>query len=262
MPLLHQKNGHVSILTLSNPDRRNAWREDYWTGLEEILPKLEADPETRCVILTGDEKGKAFCAGADLKDENAHSLSGVGEFIESLGGSRRRLPFDLISDFAKPIVAAVNGYAVGIGAILTFCCDLIVASEQAEWRLPQASLGILPAAGASARLSRWIGKGNAMQMALGFPLTAGEAHRVGLAQWLTPQADLMSRANEVAARIATLPPLAARMTKEALNSGVNLPLPYAALGDMYRFAVLEMTEDKNEAHAAWRERRNPSFKGR
>lgn len=223
---------------------------------------LERDPETRCVILTGDERGKAFCAGADLKDERAHSLNSVSEFVETMGGSRRPFPFELIADFAKPIVAAVNGYAIGIGAILTFCCDLIVASEQAEWRLPQASLGILPAAAASSRLSRWIGQGNAMRMALGFPLSAQEALQIGLAQWLVPPDELMNRATEVATQIAALPPLATRLTKESLKHGANVPLPYAALSDMYRMAALEMTEDKSEAHRAWRERRKPVFKGK
>ncbi|WP_375779418.1 enoyl-CoA hydratase/isomerase family protein [Bradyrhizobium sp. ma5] len=262
MPLLHEKRGQISILTFSNPERRNAWHEDYWSALLEIMPKLERDADTRCVVITGDEKGRAFCAGADLKDERAHSLSSLGEFVESLAESRRLSPFELIGDFAKPTIAAVNGYAIGIGAILTFCCDLVVASEQAEWRLPQASLGILPAAGASARLSRWIGKGNAMRMALGFPFTAQDAQRAGLAQWLVPPEELMTHAGELAAQIAALPPLSARLTKESLNYGVNLPLPYAALGDMYRFALLEMTEDKSEAHEAWRERRKPLFRGR
>lgn len=262
MPLFHERRGHVSILTFSNPDQRNAWRQDYWEGLLEILPTLEQDAGTRCVVLTGDERGRAFCAGADLKNEHAHELDDIAAFIEGLPRNRRQSPFELIGDFAKPIVAAVNGYAVGIGAILSFCCDLIVASEAAEWRLPQASLGILPASGASARLAQWIGKGNAMRMALGFPLRAEEALQTGLAQWLVPADELMSRAIEVAGQIAALPPLAARLTKESLNCGTDIPLSRAALGDLYRFAVLQMTEDKAEAHEAWRERRTPVFQGR
>ncbi|HJU28851.1 MAG TPA: enoyl-CoA hydratase-related protein, partial [Candidatus Binataceae bacterium] len=167
-----------------------------------------------------------------------------------------------IADFAKPIVAAVNGYAIGIGCIITYCCDLIVASERAEWRLPQTALGILPAQGGAVRAARWIGKGAAMRLAMGFPLPAEEAYRIGLAQWLVPHGELMARAMGVAEHIASLSPLAARMAKESLNFGLNLPLTDAAHADLYRFMALELTEDKTEGHRAWRERRKAQFKGR
>jgi enoyl-CoA hydratase/carnithine racemase len=156
----------------------------------------------------------------------------------------------------------VNGYAIGIGCIVTYCCDMIVASEAAEWRLPQAGLGIMPAQGGAIRLARWVGKGMATRAAFGFPLHADEAFRIGLAQWLVPPAGLMDKAMEVAEHIASLPPLAARLTKESLRSGLETPLPEAVLGDLYRFAMLEMTEDKAESHKSWRERRKPAFKGR
>jgi len=156
----------------------------------------------------------------------------------------------------------VNGYAIGIGCIVTYCCDLIVASERAEWRLPQSGLGIIPAQGGAVRLARWVGKGLAMRAAFGFPLTAEEAFRSGLAQWLVPPERLMEQAMAVADHIAALPPLAARLTKESLNFGMNIPQADAALADLYRFAMLEMTEDKAESHAAWRDRRKPRFTGR
>src|SRR6266849_6747486 len=182
---------------------------------------MEDDDQIRCAILTGDEAGGAFSAGA------------------------------------------VNGYAVGIGCIVTFCCDVLVASEKAEWRLPQVALGILPAYGGAVRLARWVGRGNAMRLALGFPLPAREAHRIGLAQWVVPHARLMPKALEVAEHIAALPPLAARLTKESLLRGLDIPnLSDAALVDLYRFATLEQTEDKTEGHAAWREKREVKFRGR
>src|SRR5437763_3614815 len=111
----------------------------------------------------------------------------------------------LFQDFSNPIVAALNVYSVVIGCIVTYCCDLIVASERAEWRLPQVGLGILPAQGGAIRAARWIGKGMAMRLALGFPLKADEAYRIGLAQWLVPHGELMSKALEVAENIAALP---------------------------------------------------------
>jgi enoyl-CoA hydratase len=262
MPLLYEKRGQIAILTLSRPEARNAWNNDLAVGLQQRLPQLEDDPDVRCVILTGDDRGGAFSAGADLKNPRTHSESSVANFIEGLPRRRRSSPIILMSEFAKPIVAAVNGYAIGIGCILTFCCDLIVASERAEWRLPQVALGIMPAQGGALRAARWIGKGLAMRLALGFPLPAAEAYRVGLAQWLVQHDELMTQAMKVADHIASLSPLAARVAKESLNSGLNVPLDEAAHADLYRFMALEMTEDKTEGHRAWRERRKPDFKGR
>jgi len=262
MPLLCEKRGPVAILTLSRPGKRNAWGSDYHQGLKELLPELERDTAVLCIILTGDEQGSAFCAGADMKDSETHNVDGMGEFLRALPITRRESPFALLSGFSKPIIAAVNGYAVGIGAIITFCCDLIVASERAEWRLPQASLGIIPADAGAVRLSRFVGKGLAMRMAMGFPLKAGEAHQAGLAQWLVPHGEVLAKAMEVANHIASLPPLAVLMTKESLTQGIEIPLPWAALTDRYRFGALAMTEDKREGHEAWREGRKPRFKGR
>lgn len=262
MPLLYEKKGHVAILTLSRPEARNAWCEEFASGLSERLPQLEDDREIRCVILTGDDKGGAFSAGADLKNPRTHTHNSVADFIEGVPTRRRASPIMMVADFAKPIVAAVNGYAIGIGCIITYCCDLIVASERAEWRLPQTALGILPAQAGAARAARWVGRGAAMRLAMGFPLTADEAYRIGLAQWLVPHGELMARATSVAEHIASLSPLAARMAKESLNFGLNVPLNDAAHADLYRFMALEMTEDKTEGHQAWRERRKPQFKGR
>jgi enoyl-CoA hydratase/carnithine racemase len=262
MPLLYAKHGAVAVLTLSRPQARNAWGEDYNDGLKELLPRLEDDGEVRCVILTGDDKGGAFSAGADLKNPKTHTSDSIAEAIEALPKRRRYQAMNLISDFAKPIVAAVNGYAVGIGCIVTYCCDLIVASDRAEWRLPQVGLGILPAQGGTVRLARWIGRGQAMRLAMGFPMSGEEAYRTGLAQWLVPHEQLMAKAFEVADHVAALPPLAARLTKEAVAFGMDSSLREAANSDLYRFMALELTEDKKEAHQAWRERRKPVLKGR
>ena len=261
MPLLYEKRGHVAVLTLSRPEARNAWCAEYNDRFIELMPQLEDDREVRCVVLTGDPAGNAFSAGADLKNPRTHTMDSVAAFLKDLPNRRRAHPIPMLTDFAKPIIAAVNGYAVGIGCIVTYCCDMIVASERAEWRLPQSGLGIIPAQGGATRLARWVGKGLAMRMAFGFPLKAEEAYRIGLAQWLVPHDALMAQAMEVAEHIASLPPLATRLTKESLNRGIDVPLADAVLGDLYRFAMLEMTEDKQEAHQAWRERRKPRFRG-
>jgi len=228
----------------------------------ERLPELEEDREVRCVILTGDEKGGAFSAGADLKNPRTHTENSIADFLDDLPKRRRMSPITMLNEFSKPVVAAVNGYAIGIGCILTFCCDLIVASERAEWRLPQVALGILPAQGGAIRAARWIGKGNAMRLTLGFPMRAEEAYRTGLAQWLIPHTELMDQTRKVADHVASLPPLATRVAKESINSGYDIPLGEVAHADLYRFMVLQLTEDKTEGHRAWRERRKPVFKGR
>jgi enoyl-CoA hydratase/carnithine racemase len=262
MPLLLEKRGHVAILTLSRPEARNAWCQEYNERFIEVMPQLEEDRDVRCVVLTGDPGGNAFSAGADLKNPKTHTHESIADFIEELPSRRRQSAIALVTDFAKPIIAAVNGYAIGIGCIVTYCCDLIVASEAAEWRLPQAGLGIIPAQAGTVRLARWVGKGHASRAAFGFPMSGEEAFRIGLAQFLARPEALMDKAMEVANHIAALPPLAARLTKESLRSGLETPLPDAVLGDLYRFAMLEMTEDKAESHKSWRERRKPAFKGR
>src|SRR5207249_1116719 len=216
-----------------------------------------------------------------------HTMDSAAELIKSIP-KRKHRAFEVLGNFPKPLIGAVNGYAVGIGCIMTFCCDLLVASDRAEWRLPQVALGILPAYGGAVRLARLVGRGHAMRMTLGIPLPAEEAHRIGLVQWLdamrmtlgiplpaeeahriglvqwlVPHAKLMDKALEVAAHVASLPPLAARLAKESLVRGLDIPnLSDASFVDLYRFAVLEQTEDKAEGHRAWPEKRKPAFRGR
>ncbi|MGF1595564.1 MAG: enoyl-CoA hydratase/isomerase family protein [Acidimicrobiales bacterium] len=264
MPILYEKADGVATITLSRPEARNAWGADYTEGLRDLLPEIEEDDEVGCVVLTGDPAGGAFSAGANLKDPATHAVTDVGDHLRGLARYRRQLPFETLTDFAKPVVAAVDGYAVGIGCLVTFCCDLIVASDRAEWRLPQTALGILPAYGGAPRVARWVGKGLTARLAYGFPLGAEEAHRIGVAQWLATGGDDFDRTvAEVAGHLAALPPLAARLTKESLTSGMNIPnLGDAALADVYRFMALSLTEDRAEGHDAWRERRAPRFTGR
>jgi enoyl-CoA hydratase/carnithine racemase len=261
MPLGYDKQGAIGLITLSRPEARNAWGEDYVEGIARYCNEMEDDDEIRCAVITGDDSGAAFSAGANLKNPQTHTLNSAADFIKSVP-KRKHRQFEILANFPKPLIAAVNGYAIGVGCIITFCCDLIIASDRAEWRLSQVALGILPAYGGSVRLSQWVGKGLAMRLAMGFPLQAEEAHRIGLAQWLVPHEALMEKTMEVAQHIANLPPLAARMTKESLNRGLDLPnVADASLVDLYRFMALELTEDKTEGHTAWRERRPPVFHG-
>lgn len=263
MPISFEKRDDgIGIVTLSRPEARNAWGQDFNDGLAKHFAAMEDDDDIRCAILTGDPAGGAFSAGANLKDPKTHTQESAAAFIKSIA-KRRGRAFEVLGEFSKPIVGAVNGYAVGIGCIVTFCCDLLVASDRAEWRLPQVSLGILPAYGGGVRLARWVGRGNAMRLVMGFPLPAEEAHRIGLAQWVVPHAQVMDKALEVARHLAGLPPLAARLAKESLLRSLDVPnLSDASLVDLYRFMTLELTEDKAEGHRAWREKRRPAFRGR
>ncbi|MDQ8731980.1 enoyl-CoA hydratase-related protein [Bradyrhizobium sp. LHD-71] len=263
MPVLFETRGHAAILTLSRPEARNAWGDDFNEGLKTLLQQAEHDHGIRCVILTGDEKGGAFSAGANLANAATHTVSSPADFITGEIPAKRNFVANLLTDFAKPVIAAVNGYAVGIGCIATYSCDLIVASERAEWRLPQVRLGILPAYGGAPRLARWVGKGNAMRAALGYSIDATEAYRIGLAQWLVPHEQLMEQALKIADDIAAMPPLAARLVKESLTKGLDIPnIRDASEADTYRFMVLSMTEDAKESHRAWREKRKPSIQGK
>jgi enoyl-CoA hydratase/carnithine racemase len=160
--------------------------------------------------------GAAFSAGANLKNPRTHSQASMAGFIEALS-KRHRTAGQVLTEFGKPVVAAVNGFAVGIGCIVTYCCDLIIASDRAEWRLPQVALGILPNHGGIVRLARWVGKGQAMKVAIGYPMQAGEAFRFGLARWLVPHNDLLAQTTAIAERLPELPPLASRLAKESLN---------------------------------------------
>ena len=139
MPLLCERRGAIAVLTLSRPEARNAWCEEFQAGFRQRLPELENDPEIRCVILTGDDKGGAFSAGADLKNPRTHTMDTIAAFIEDLPNRRRSHPIPMLTEFAKPIIAAVNGYAVGIGCIVTYCCDMIVASVGSSRRAASAS---------------------------------------------------------------------------------------------------------------------------
>jgi len=261
MPVFTAREGHVGLITLSRPQKRNAWGQDYNDSLPAIFKDWANDPAIRCVVVTGDEEGGAFSAGADMKNPATHSERTPQEFVETLSTPRSSVSA-LPDTFSKPVIAAVNGYAIGNGCIFSYSADLIIASERAEWRLPQASLGIMPAYGGALRLARLVGKSNAMRMVLGFPVSAETALNTGLAQWVVPHEQLMIKAMEVAERISALPPLAVRLTKESMNQGLDAgTLANAAIADVYRVSVLERTQDAKEAHSAWREGRAPTFTG-
>ncbi len=260
--LLYEKHDHIATVTINRPEKRNAWSVRLSEEIIEVFSAMEDDPEVLVTLLTG--KGEqAFSAGADLGDPKTHRVTSVGEHLATVS-PRGLLVFNAVTDYPKPVVAAINGFAVGIGCLITLCCDILLASENAELGLPQVPLGIIPAYGGAVRLARYVGRGKAMEMVLlGERITAAEAYRVGLVNKVVPLPELMPLAYDYARRLAALPPLAVRMAKESLNKGLDIAsLKEAAQADLYRFMLLGQTEDSREAHQAWREKRKPVFRGR
>ncbi len=259
--LLYEKQDSIATVTINRPEKRNAWTTQVSEEIIDVFGTMEDDPEVLVTILTG-TGDKAFSAGADLGNARTHKVTTVGAHLASV--SPKGFPvFNAVADYPKPVVAAINGFAVGIGCLITLCCDILLASDNAELGLPQVPLGILPAYGGAVRLARYVGRGKAMEMVLlGERINAQEAYRVGLVNKVVPLPELRPLARDYARQLAALPPLAVRMAKESLNKGLDIAsLKEAAQTDIYRFMLLGQTEDSHEAHQAWRERRKPVFKG-
>ena len=259
--LIYEKQDSIATVTINRPEKRNAWTTQMSEEIIDVFGRMEDDPEVLVTILTG-SGDKAFSAGADLGNAKTHKVSTVGAHLASV--SPKGFPvFNAVADFPKPVVAAINGFAVGIGCLITLCCDILLASDNAELGVPQVPLGILPAYGGAVRLARYVGRGKAMEMVLlGERISAEEAYRVGLVNRVVPLPELRPLVQDYARRLAALPPLAVRMAKESLNKGLDIAsLKEAAQTDIYRFMLLGQTEDSHEAHQAWRERRKPVFKG-
>ena len=248
--LTFEKRNHVGYVTLHRPKAMNAFNEQMGDELVALFSAMEQDADVRVSILTGSGE-KAFCAGADLKDPRTHSLEVLSEFLETRHGHF----FDAIAHYPKPVIAAVNGYAVGAGFQIALCCDVIFASDNARFILPQVSLGILPAYGGAVRLARFVGKGRAMEIILScMTVEAQEAYRIGLANRVVPLPELMATAQNLARKLAAMPPLSLRLAKESLNRGLDVPLAQATHNDLYRFFALVGTQDRKEGHRAAREK--------
>ncbi len=261
--LLYDKKDGIATVTLSRPEARNAWSAVMNQELLDVFPKMEADPEVLAVILTGNQAGKAFSAGADIADAKTHTTPSIGEALARITPRGQDI-FNMVADFPKPIICAINGYSLGIGFLITLCCDILIASDNAEVGLPQVGIGILPAYGGAVRLARFVGKGNAMRIVLTSErIKAQEAKSIGLVSEVVPLSELMPAAIKIAKRIASLPPLSVRLAKESLNMGLDVAsIKEASQADIYRFLALSMTEDRHEGHSAWREKRQPVFKGK
>lgn len=249
--VLIERQGAVAVISLNRPERLNAWSPDLGAALLDRLREAAADASVRGVVLTG--AGRAFSAGADLKNPKTHTVESPEQHLAGLRGNP---VFDTVETYPKPIVSAVNGHAVGLGCLVPLCCDFILAGERALFCLPQVSLGILPAYGGTLRLARFVGRGNALNIALtGRHVGAEEALRMGLVVSVHAQETLIADAVKTMQEIADMPVHAVRLARESLRLGYEGGLAATAHADLYRFMALAQTSDRAKRHDAWRERR-------
>lgn len=233
-PVLRWDVDAVSVLTLNRPRRLNAWNEGMRSGLVEHLRAIGHSGSVRAVVLTG-AGGRAFCSGADLRDPGVH-----GAPMAALSGERPVSAFSALVSMRQPVVCAVSGAAIGAGFLLCLCCDMVVVGESAQFRLPNISLGLIPAEAGLGRLAQWVGRGRALDIALtGRVVTADEAVEIGLASSVVPDRELAERAMEVAQALGRLPTAAVRCAKESLAGALEAgSLSLTREADIYRSLAL------------------------
>jgi enoyl-CoA hydratase/carnithine racemase len=252
--LLERRADNVALVRIDQPETRNALTMPVRERLAELFRELAEDERVRCVVLAGSEK--VFAAGADIKA--MAEAQPVDMMLRA--GERTWAP---IKDFPKPLIAAVNGLALGGGCELAMHADIIVAGESARFGQPEIRLGIIPGAGGTQRLVRAVGKFKAMKILLtGDFVSARDAEAMGLVTEVVPDVEVVGRAVALAQSIATLPPLAARKIKELVLQGSDLPLDAALVMERNAFQLMFGTADQKEGMNAFLDKRPPHFTGR
>ena len=255
--LRYEKKNHIAFVTVARPKVLNALNSATIGELRTAFERVRDDAEVRVVILTG-EGEKAFVAGADINELVACNPVTGREYA-----LRGQAVFNLIENLGKPVIACVNGFALGGGCELAMACTLRLASENAKFGQPEVKLGIIPGYGGTQRLPRLVGRGVAMQMNLaGEMISAQEALRIGLVNEVLPPAELIPRAEAIAAKIAANGPLAVKFCMEAVNKGLEMTLAEGLNYEAALFGVCCATEDKNEGTRAFLEKRAAEFKGK
>jgi enoyl-CoA hydratase len=256
LALVENPGGPVATVTVNRPAALNALDAPTLNALLAAFTALAAEPGVRCVILTG-AGDKAFVAGADIKAMAAMTPAEAG----ALASISQRLG-EVIAGMAPPVIAAVNGFALGGGCELALCCDFIYAASTAKFGLPEVGLGVIPGLGGTQRLPRRIGLSRACELlTTGAVIDADEALRLGLANTVLEPAALLPRVRAVADAIAARAPLAVAAAKRAAREGVELPLPAALELERRLFASLFGTADQREGMRAFVEKRAPSWSG-
>lgn len=255
--ILYEKRGAIAYVTLSRPKVLNALSQGAWHDLKAAFERVRDDDSVRGAILTG-AGDKAFIAGEDIS-ELARATALDAEKSTRDG----QAVLDLIENLGKPVIAAVNGFALGAGCETAMACTIRVAAEHAKFGQPEVKLGIPPGAGGTQRLPRLIGKGRALQLILsGEMITAQEAWRIGLVNEVVPAAQLLTRSEAILTQILANAPIAVRFALEAVNKGLETSQSAGLLLEASLFAVCAATADKAEGTAAFLARRAPQFQGR
>jgi enoyl-CoA hydratase/carnithine racemase len=255
--ILYAIKGSIAYVTVNRPKVLNALNTPTWSDLRKAFKDARDDAAIRGVILTG-AGDKAFIAGADIS-ELAH-LSGFEAEQSSRFGQE---VLDLIENLGKPVVAAVNGFALGGGCETAMACSIRIAVESAKFGQPEVALGLVPGGGGTQRLPRLIGKGRALELILGGEMiTAQDAYRIGLVNEVVAPADLMPRAEAIVKKIASNAPIAVKLALEAVNKGLEAGQSDGLLLEASYFGLCAGTEDKKEGTTAFLEKRTPRFQGR
>jgi E-phenylitaconyl-CoA hydratase len=247
----------VATITIARPDAMNALDPEALDLLNEAFQDVNVDNNVRAVILTGAGTA-AFCTGSDLKK----TMPPKESFAElTFGRVQRYYPFAGV-DIDKPVVCAVNGYALAGGMELALACDIRIASSNAQFGQSEVRVGSIPAAGGTQRLPRIIGLSDAMLMMLtGDRIDAQEALRIGLVSKVVPPSELMDTANAIARRIVENAPLAVRAVKKLVRDGIEMPLSAAIQAEQYVLGVIRDTHDRIEGRKAFQEKRKAAFNG-
>ena len=254
--LLLERGSGIAVLTVNRPKVLNALSTPTLEELRRTVLALKADDEVRAIVLTGAGE-KSFIAGADINELALNTPTAGREHA-----MRGQHVLDLIEQLGKPVIAAINGYALGGGCELAMACTLRLAADTARIGQPEINLGLIPGYAGSQRLARLVGKGRALEILLtGEPLSAQEAYRLGLVNRVVPQAELMTEARKLAATLAAKAPLAVRYIIDVVNRGLQMPFAEAQTYEATLFGLIASTEDMREGTSAFLEKRKPEFKG-
>lgn len=255
--VLYEKKGFIAYVTVNRPRVLNALNTPTWQDLRMAFEDARNDAAVRGVILTG-AGDKAFIAGADIRE-----LAQVTGFEAEQYSRFVQEVLDLIENLGKPVIAAVNGFALGGGCETAMACTIRIAVDTAKFGQPEVKLGLVPGGGGTQRLPRLIGKGRALQLILsGEMISAQEAYRIGLVNEVVPAAGLITRAEAILKKIAYNAPIAVKLALEAANKGLETSQGEALLLEASYFGLCAATEDKREGMSAFFEKRAPQFHGR
>ena len=255
--VLYEKKAGIAYVTLNRPNVLNALNTPTWTELRAAFEDARDDVAVRGVILTG-AGNKAFIAGADIS-ELAHLTAFEAEQSSRFGQD----VLDLIENLGKPVIAAINGFALGGGCETAMACTIRIAVDNAKLGQPEVKLGLVPGGGGTQRLPRLAGKGRALQLILsGEMIDAQEAYRIGLINEVVPAAELISRAETILRKISSNGPIAVKFALEAVNKGLETSQSEGLLLEASYFGLCAATEDKKEGTSAFLEKRIPQFCGR